>query len=135
MAEAFLDAEDIADCAVAALTGPGHAGRVYELTGPRLLTFEDAVGEIGAAIGRDVRFLAVPPVRYAEILAGAGMPPEVAALLTEVFGAVLDGRNARLTSDVAAIPGRAPRDFSAYVAEAAATGARGERSPMPSAFN
>lgn len=52
--EPFVDADDIAEVAVAALTGDGHAGRVYELTGPRLLTFADAVREIAAAAGRPV---------------------------------------------------------------------------------
>ena len=37
--EPFVDADDIADVAVAALTEEGHAGRTYEVTGPRLLTF------------------------------------------------------------------------------------------------
>src|SRR5215207_6874457 len=57
--EPFVDAGDIADVAVAALTEDGHAGQLYELTGPRLLTFAEAVGEIAAATGRDVRFVPV----------------------------------------------------------------------------
>ncbi len=54
--EPFVDAEDIADVAVAALTEDGHAGELYELTGPRLLTFAEAVGEISRATGRKVRY-------------------------------------------------------------------------------
>jgi uncharacterized protein YbjT (DUF2867 family) len=57
--EPFVDADDIADVAVAALTQEGHAGRLYELTGPRLLTFADAVGEIARASGREIRFMPV----------------------------------------------------------------------------
>ena len=57
--EPFVDADDIADVAVAALTDDRHIGELYELTGPRLLTFEEAVGEIGAASGRDVRLAQV----------------------------------------------------------------------------
>jgi uncharacterized protein YbjT (DUF2867 family) len=53
--EPFVDADDIADVAVAALTEDGHAGEVYELTGPRMLTFADAVAEIGEATGREIR--------------------------------------------------------------------------------
>ncbi|MEK8225105.1 hypothetical protein NKG05_01585 [Oerskovia sp. M15] len=53
--EPFVDLEDVADVAVAALTQDGHEGRVYELTGPRLLTFGEALAEIGAASGRAVR--------------------------------------------------------------------------------
>ena len=51
MVEPFIDADDIADVAVAALTEGGHAGQVYEVTGPRLLTFAEAVAEIAHATG------------------------------------------------------------------------------------
>ena len=54
--EPFVDAEDIADVAVAALTEDGHAGRLYELTGPRPLTFAEAVAEVGSATGRSLRY-------------------------------------------------------------------------------
>jgi uncharacterized protein YbjT (DUF2867 family) len=62
----FVDAEDIADVAVAALTEPGHSGRLYELTGPRALTFAEAVGEIAAASGRDVRYVPISLDEFAE---------------------------------------------------------------------
>lgn len=57
VAEPFIDAEDIADVAVAALTEDGHAGRLYEVAGPRLLTFAEAVAEIAKAAGRQIRYL------------------------------------------------------------------------------
>ena len=63
--EPFVDADDIADVAVAALTDDRHIGQLYELTGPRLLTFADAVGEIGAASGRDVRLAPVSEQEFA----------------------------------------------------------------------
>nr|MDT0657591.1 NmrA family transcriptional regulator [Micromonospora sp. DSM 115978] len=120
--EPFVDADDIADVVTAALTEPGHAGQVYELTGPRLLTFADATAEIGRAAGREVRFEPVSPTRYAEVLADLGMPPEVAVPLTELFTRVLDGRNAHLTDGVRRALGRDPRDFAEYARRAAATG-------------
>jgi uncharacterized protein YbjT (DUF2867 family) len=55
--EPFVDTEDIADVAGAALTKPGHPNRVYELTGPRLLSFAGAVAEIGRAAGRELRYI------------------------------------------------------------------------------
>lgn len=66
--EPFVDAEDIADVAVAALTEDGHAGEVYELTGPRLLTFAEALAEIGEATGREIRFVPVSVEEYASAL-------------------------------------------------------------------
>src|SRR5918994_833453 len=57
--EPFVDVEDIADVAVAALTDDRHIGELYELTGPRLLTFAEAAAEISSAIGRDIPYVPV----------------------------------------------------------------------------
>jgi uncharacterized protein YbjT (DUF2867 family) len=120
--EPFIDADDIADAAVAALTEDGHIGQLYELTGPRLLSFADAVGEIAEAAGRDIRYQQVPLAEFEAELAAAGLPPDLANLLKYLFSEVLDGRNAHLTDGVRRALGRAPRDFSAYARAAAATG-------------
>lgn len=123
--EPFVDADDIADVAVAALTGPGHAGRVHEVTGPRLLTFAEAVDEIARATGRPVRFESVPLERWAAGMGRAGLPGDVVDLMSYLFGEVLDGRNASVTDGVRSALGRAPRDFSAYARATAATGVWG----------
>jgi len=120
--EPFVDAEDIADIAVAALTEDGHAGQLVELTGPRLLTFADAVGEISQAAGREVRYVPVSMQRYASALAEHDVPAEFVSLLTYLFSEVLDGRNAHLTDGVERALGWAPRDFTDYARDAAATG-------------
>src|SRR6266487_3570578 len=78
--EPFVGADDIADVAVAALTQDGHAGQVYELTGSRLLTFAEAVGEIAKATGRQIRYLPVPIDEYAAAAAGHGVPAEAVEL-------------------------------------------------------
>ena len=122
MAEPFVDADDIADVAVAALTEDGHVGEVYELTGPRLLTFGEAVEEIARATGRRIRYRPVPLEAFASTLGDQGVPPVYIDLLTYLFGEVLDGRNARLADGVERAVGRAPRDFSDYARDAAATG-------------
>jgi uncharacterized protein YbjT (DUF2867 family) len=122
VAEPFVDAEDIADVAVAALTEDGHTGEVYELTGPRLLTFADAAAEIAAATGRDIRYVPVSAEQYASAAKQAGVPTEQIAALTELFTTVLDGRNAHLADGVQRALGRPPRDFADYVRETAATG-------------
>ena len=119
--EPFVDAEDIADVAVAALTEEGQVGQLYELTGPRLLTFAEAVGEIAEATGREVRYVTVSVERYASMLAEQGVPPAFVGLLTYLFGEVLDGRNAHLADGVQRVLGREPRDFSDYARETAAT--------------
>jgi uncharacterized protein YbjT (DUF2867 family) len=122
VAEPFVDAEDIADAAVAALTQEGHAGQRYELTGPRLLTFAEAVEEIAGATGREVRFVPVSMERYASLMTELDVPAEFASLLTYLFTEVLDGRNAHLADGIERALGRAPRDFTDYARDAAATG-------------
>jgi uncharacterized protein YbjT (DUF2867 family) len=120
--EPFVDADDIADVAVAALTDAGHAGQIYELTGPRLLTFAEAIGEIAEATGRKIRYLPVSVEEYASMLAEQGVPSEFVWLLTYLFSEVLDGRNVYLTDGVQRALGREPKDFTVYAREVAATG-------------
>jgi uncharacterized protein YbjT (DUF2867 family) len=120
--EPFVDADDIADAAVAALTDDGHTGEVYEVTGPRLLTFADAAGEIGRATGRDVRFVPVSLEDHAAELAAYEVSRDEIELLTFLFTEVLDGRNASLTDGIERALGRAPRDFRDYARDAAASG-------------
>ncbi|RUU99854.1 MAG: NmrA family transcriptional regulator [Mesorhizobium sp.] len=120
--EPFVDADDIADAAVTVLTQQGHIGQLYELTGPRLLSFADAVAEISKASGRDIRFVRISHAEFTAAIAGYELPAEFAWLLNELFTEVLDGRNEALTDGVQRVLGRAPKDFSAYVTETAATG-------------
>lgn len=120
--EPFVDAEDIADVAVAALTEDGHVGQVYELTGPRLLTFAEAVGGIAKAADRDIRFVPISVEEYASVLAEEDVPAEFVSFLTYLFGEVLDGRNAYLTDGVRRALGCEPRDFADYALDTAATG-------------
>jgi uncharacterized protein YbjT (DUF2867 family) len=122
VAEPFVDADDIADVAVAALTQDGHGGQVYELTGPRLLTFAQAAEEIARAIGRPVRCTPIPLDAFTDAMAAQGEPPEVVELLRYLFNDVLDGRNAHLADGVQRALGRAPRDFADFARDAAASG-------------
>ena len=121
--EPFIDIDDIADVAVAALTEDGHAGEVYEVTGPRLMTFADAVQEIAEATGRDISYVTIPGDAFNAGLAQAGMPPEQIDLLDYLFTTVLDGRNAHVTDGVQRALGRPARDFRDYARAAAASGA------------
>ena len=124
--EPFIDADDIADAAVAALTDDRHIGQLYELTGPRLLSFSGAVAEIAAAHGRDVRFIEITPANFEAGLVADGLPADLIALLLMLFTEVLDGRNAHVADGVERALGRPARDFRDYASAAAASGAWGE---------
>jgi uncharacterized protein YbjT (DUF2867 family) len=120
-AEPFLDVDDIADVVFAALTDDRHIGQLYELTGPRLLTLADAVTELGAAIGRRIRYVPVTSQQYAAELTLHGLPAAEAGPLAALIAEVLDGHNAYVTDGVQRAVGRQPRDFADYARDTAAT--------------
>jgi uncharacterized protein YbjT (DUF2867 family) len=119
--EPFVDADDIADVAVAALTDDRHIGQIYELTSPRLLSFRAAVDEIAEATGREINYVQVSTEEYEVVMAEEGVPVEFRSFLNYLFGEVL-GHHAYVTEGVQRALGREPRDFSEYARDAAATG-------------
>ena len=106
VAEPFIDLDDLADVAVAALTEPGHTGQVYEVTGSRSFTFAEAAAEIAAASGRDVRYVPVTASEFEAMLVGFGLPDDEATGLTELFTVIFDGRNAHTSDGVERALGR-----------------------------
>ena len=120
--EPFIDIDDIAEVAVAALTQDGHNGEIYEVTGPRLMTFAEAADELSKASGRDIQFTEISHDAFLEGVAASGAPKEVSWLMDYLFTTVLDGRNAYLSDGVKRALGRAPKDFATYARETAASG-------------
>ncbi|MEO0981739.1 MAG: NAD(P)H-binding protein [Pseudomonadota bacterium] len=120
--EPFVDVDDIADVAVAALTQDHHAGEIYEVTGPRLMTLADVAADLSAATGREVAYVDVPHEAFMAEIETSGAPKDVAWMLDYLFSTVLDGRNAHLTDGVARALGRPPKDFADYARDIAATG-------------
>ncbi|MER6977675.1 NmrA family NAD(P)-binding protein [Streptomyces carpinensis] len=116
--EPFVDADDIADVVTAALTDDKHFGRTYELSGPRSLSFHDVAAELSQVTGREITYLPVTLDDYRAVLRENGLPVEFA----DLFGLILDGRNAGVVHGVEEALGRRPRDFSAFARDAAATG-------------
>ncbi len=119
--EPFVDADDIAEVAVAALLDDGHAGLTHELTGPRALTFAAVVAEIAEATGARLRFRSVPVAEFTDDLVAQGVPADAVQLLTHLFTEVLDGRNATPTDGVQQALGRPATDVAVAV----------RRSPVP----
>ncbi|WP_327698168.1 NmrA family NAD(P)-binding protein [Streptomyces sp. NBC_00459] len=120
--EAFIDAEDIAEVAVAALTEAGHAGWHYELSGPRLMTFGETIAEIARATGRDLRYVPLTPEAYVDEQRAQGVPEEWVQLTVGMYDYVRSGGLASVGDGVQRALGRAPRDFSEYADAAARQG-------------
>ncbi len=118
----YVDADDIADVVVEALLDDRHNGQVYELTGPRQLTFPQVVQEISRASGRDIPFTPISMEEYARMLKEFQVPDDYIWLVNYLFTEVLTESNSIVTGDIEKVLGRKPKDFSEYARETAATG-------------
>ncbi|WP_203993264.1 NmrA family NAD(P)-binding protein [Virgisporangium aurantiacum] len=121
----FVDADDIASVAVAALTDDRHHEQVYVLTGPRALTFGEAAALISGATGRVVRHVDVEPAAYTASQVASGVPPVVAEILTGVYRDIRAGHGADLADGVERALGRPAGSFEDYVTRAASAKAWG----------
>jgi uncharacterized protein YbjT (DUF2867 family) len=121
VAEPIIDIEDIADVAVVALTEAGHRGKLYEVTGPRLMTFAEMAEVLGRAVGRPIQHIPISFNDFHANVAAAG-GDYVANVFTAIARETLDGRNAHTTDGVLQALGRPPRDFAEFAADAARAG-------------
>ncbi|MFI6430337.1 NAD(P)H-binding protein [Rhodococcus oryzae] len=122
-AASFVDAEDIAAVAVAALTEDMHVGKTYDLSGPSALTIGEVVAAISAASGRTVRYVPLSPEDFVAELVAEGWPEADAEDYADSVGPIRLGMDSHLSDGVQTALGRPPRTFAQYVTEAAATGA------------
>ncbi|MBE9544914.1 MAG: NAD(P)H-binding protein [Proteobacteria bacterium] len=113
--EPFIDVDDIADVAVAAITQPGLRNKLFEVTGPRAMTFAQCVSEISEATGYPVKYSSVPIDVYVDALKEQGAPEDLQWLLRELFTVVFDGRNSNVMSGVEEALGRPATDFKTYL--------------------
>ncbi|WP_224389748.1 NAD(P)H-binding protein [Pseudonocardia sp. ICBG1293] len=123
LTDPMVDIDDVADVATRVLTEPGaHGGRTYELTGPRLQTFREAVAVIARATDRAITYSEVSAEDYAASLAAQGFDDDVARAVTAMYALIERGVLAATTDGVREVLGRAPRTFEDYVVREAAAG-------------
>ncbi len=120
--EPFVDADDIADMAVLLLTDDKHSRKLYELTGPELLTFKEIFAGISAAIGHPIAYEEVSMEEYVELLKKYQVPDDYIWLIKYLFTEVFDGRNESLTHDIEKVLGRKPTTLKAYIEKTKKTG-------------
>ncbi|WP_174189673.1 SDR family oxidoreductase [Nocardia barduliensis] len=121
-AASFIDAEDIAAVVVAALTEDGHAGRIYELSGPRAVTLAEAVATISEATGREIRYVPISVEDYVAELVRQGLPPADAEAFADVVAPLREGRDEHVSDGVQRALGRPPRTFAEFAHSTAAAG-------------
>lgn len=120
--EPFVDVDDIADVAIAALTRTNLRNQVLEITGPQLLSFDSCVKAIAKASGRDITFANAPIEDYLLGARSQGLPDDITWLINELFVNVLDGRNENTTNTIEEVLGRPAKSFQQYVDKTAQTG-------------
>lgn len=120
--EPFIDVDDIADVAVAALTNGRLKNRLFEVSGPESITFAQCADIISKALGRSIQYTQVPIDTFIETLAEMGEPEPLQWLMRELFTNVFDGRNENTATGVEEALGRQPVSFQQYVTKTVASG-------------
>jgi uncharacterized protein YbjT (DUF2867 family) len=117
---AVIDPRDIAAVAATVLTSSGHAGKIYDLTGPEALSVGDQAKMLGEAIGKPVTYVDVPDAAAKDSMLGMGMPPAVADAMLEFTSLVRSGGAAAVSDAVKTVTGKPPRTFAAWCKDNAA---------------
>ncbi len=125
---ASIDVGDIAEIAARVLTGSGHEGKTYPLTGPQALSMTEVATKLSAAAGKTIRYVNVPPEDARKAQLAAGMPAYLADALFELFAERRNGKEAKVWPDAEALLGRPPTSFDEFASRNAAV-FRGEAPP------
>lgn len=121
-AEPWIDVNDVAEVVTAALLDERHDGQTYSLSGPRTLTMSEVAAELSAAAGRPIEYVSLDPEEHVGELIGYGLSREDAESVRDLFAVIRNHRSEHLSDGVQQVLGRAPRDFTDWARETAATG-------------
>src|SRR5215470_16576233 len=109
-----IDIRDVAAVAVKALTDDGHIGKAYTLTGPEALTNTEIAQILTDDLGREIRYIDLPPAQLKQALLAAGVPEWNVDALLDLQRFYRDGKAAKVTPDVEQILGRKPISFAQF---------------------
>lgn len=115
--QSLVDVRDIAAVAVKVLTGAGHEGQTYEITGPESLSYADVAATLSRVLGKPVKYVDVPPETARDSMLKAGMPAWNADAVTELYGAFATGQFGYTTDSVERITGQPPIPFERFARE------------------
>ena len=110
----FVDPRDVGEAAAVCLTGEGHEGRTYTLTGPEAITFERVAAELSAACGRTITYVSVGDDEARQAMTAAGLPPMVADAIVAIFAAQRQGAMADTTGTLRSLLRREPRGIADF---------------------
>lgn len=117
VSEPFIDVDDISDVVVASLLDGKHNGKLYEVTGPELLSFGQLADAFTQVLKRPVSFVQVSQEAFVAQMQSNGVDPEAIEMLTYLFTEVLDGRNEYIVDGVEQALGRPAKRFTEFVVD------------------
>jgi uncharacterized protein YbjT (DUF2867 family) len=110
-----IDLRDVAAVAVKALTEDGHVGKAYTLTGPESLTNSEIAQMLSRELGREIRFINLPPAQLREALLSSGVPGWNTDALLDLQRLYREGKAANVAGDAEQILGRKPISFGQFL--------------------
>ncbi|MFC1826552.1 SDR family oxidoreductase [Thermodesulfobacteriota bacterium] len=116
-----VDVRDIAAVAVKALTEPTHAGKVYTLTGPEALTYDELANELSKVLGRPINHISLPPSDLKQGMLAEGMLEEIADRMLDLERYFREDQASRITNDIKQVTKNAPRPFAQYARDCASS--------------
>ena len=112
--QGLVDVRDIASVATEVLTGEGHVGQVYDITGPASISYKDVADNLSRTLGRPIRYISVPPEAALDAMLKAGMPEWNAHAVNELYGVFADNWPGAITDVVERVLGRPPIAFDQF---------------------
>jgi uncharacterized protein YbjT (DUF2867 family) len=113
----MADCRDIGAVAAAVLTGTGHAGQRYEITGPEVLSFHDVAARFSKVLGRKIEYVYVPMDAYRPTLARFLTNPWHLNAVCELFQEIATGKQLYTTDTVQKLTGRPPRSLEQFISD------------------
>jgi uncharacterized protein YbjT (DUF2867 family) len=112
-----IDPRDVARVAALALTGPGHQGQAYTLTGSELFTIGEMVQVIAGVLGKPIQYVDIPPIAAKLFMLKTGMDKVLVNALMEMLGSLRRNEGALVTDTFQRLTGQPPRTFKAWCQE------------------
>ena len=117
---ASIDIGDIAEVAATVLTGSGHEGKIYPLTGPEALSMAEVAQKLSSVTEKPIQYVNVAPEEAKRANLAAGMPPYLVDALVELFAERRQGKEAHVSPAIPTMFGWQATSFDAFAARNAA---------------
>ena len=127
----FVDTDDIAEVVAKVIVDDSYNGKTVTVTGPRKMTFREAVETIAAETGKEIHYQPISIEEFKDGMKAAGLPDSYVWLFGYLFEEVLGNpENQEVSYDVQKVLGREAMDFRDYVAKTLTTGVWNQKVPI-----